>query len=114
MTKIVITLEDGKEEVFENTIGHQVGYGAAQLMLNTGEQVVFNNFKRLEVQLTEEERKEFMGQQAAMKAKAEAQVEAQEAAYKKQMEDLEALDESDETIIGEDSPSNKLDLKLIN
>ena len=90
MTNIVITLEDNTQEAFDNTIGHQVGYGAAQIMMDNGEQIVFNNFKKLVVELTEEEQKDFIATQENAKKRAEEQVAAQEAAYEAQMKANEA------------------------
>ena len=101
MSKVTVTLENGEEVVFdENTIGHQVGYGACQIMLDDGSQYVFNNFKDVAVIPSEEESKAFIEEQAKLKAIAEANVKAQEEAHAKHQASLAA---NDEEISGSDS-----------
>jgi len=65
MSKVIVDLANGETIVFdENTIGHQIGNGAVQILMEDGGQVVYNNFTRVEVEPSEEEKKQFLESQA--------------------------------------------------
>lgn len=106
MTNVVVVLENDEEIHYENVLGHQVGYGAVQIMLENGAQDVFNNFKSVKIVLTEEEEAQFLANQKAAQDRAMAEIAAQEEAYQKEQQaqkDLEALD-STVVPIKEDAP----------
>lgn len=69
MSTVSVILEDGTTREFvDNTLGHQVGYGACQIMLEDGTQYVFNNFKEISIIPNEEERATFVAEQERAKA----------------------------------------------
>lgn len=92
MSDVKVTLANGDVEVFEDTIGHQVGYGAAQVMMEDGSQVVFNNFNKLETLLTDEEKADFIEVQKKARERAEAAMQLQEEEEKKRLELVPAND----------------------
>lgn len=81
MSKLVVRKSDGQEIEFKDTIGHQVGNGAVQIMMGNGEQRIFNNFIEVSILLTAKEKKEFKARMAKAEADAKAKIDAQEAAY---------------------------------
>ncbi len=78
MSKITVTKADGTEEEFTETIGHQIGNGAVQIMMNDGTQIIFNNFKEVFIDLDEDEKASFKKQIVAAEAAAEAKLKAME------------------------------------
>lgn len=80
MSSVVITKSDGQKVTFKDTIGHQIGNGAVQIMKGNGEQVIFNNFKEVIVKLTAKEQKAFKETMAKAEANAQAKMTAREAA----------------------------------
>jgi len=81
MSKLVVRKSDGQEVEFKDTIGHQVGNGAVQIMMGNGEQRIFNNFIEVSIILTAKEKTAFKAQMKAAEAKAKARIDEQEAAY---------------------------------
>ena len=57
MNKIKVVSENGSVERFENVVGHQVGGGAVQVILNDGTQRIINNFATVDVEPDEETKK---------------------------------------------------------
>ncbi len=80
MSSVVIKKSDGQEVVFKDTIGHQIGNGAVQIMKGNGEQEIYNNFISVSIKLTAKEKQAFKKTVAAAEAKAKARVEAMEKA----------------------------------
>ncbi len=75
MSKITVTKADGTEEEFTETIGHQIGNGAVQIMMNDGTQVIFNNFKEVFIDLDEDEKASFKERIVEAEAAAQAKLE---------------------------------------
>ena len=57
MNKIKVVCENGSVERFENVVGHQVGGGAVQILLNDGSQRIINGFATVDVEPDEETKK---------------------------------------------------------
>jgi len=81
MSSITVKKSDGQSVNFRNTIGHQIGNGAVQIMKGNGEQAIFNNFIEIQINLTDEEKKKFKKSIKAAEARAEASIAAQEVAH---------------------------------
>ena len=77
MSKLVVTKANGDILEFENTIGHQIGNGAVQVMLGDGTQYVFNNFIEVFIDLDEEEKGLFKDRIAQAEANAAAKMAEQ-------------------------------------
>ena len=57
MNKVTVHCENGSVERFDNVVGHQVGGGAVQIILNDGSQRIINNFATVDVEPDEETKK---------------------------------------------------------
>ena len=80
MSTVKLRLKNGNEHEFvENTVQHQVGNGAIQIMFKDGGQVVYNDFEKVEVIPSEEERVAFEKQIADAEARAQENLRLQEA-----------------------------------
>ncbi len=79
MTKVVVVKEDGTKKIFKNTVGHQIGNGAVQVMMTDGSQRVYNNFKEVYVDLDADDKKAFKLRMEAAEAAAKAQMAANDA-----------------------------------
>jgi len=82
MSSIQVIKFDGEVEIFDDTMGHQVGNGAVQVMMKNGEQHIFNNFRSVDVLLSEEEKADFLEYTKKAEAAAIAKMAAQEQAQK--------------------------------
>ncbi len=91
MTKVVVVKEDGAKKIFKNTIGHQIGNGAVQVMMNDGSQRVYNNFKEVYVDLDADDKKAFKLRMEAAESAAKAQMAANDAQPEK-VSNVVALD----------------------
>lgn len=80
MSKVIVTLQDDSTEEFTDTIGHQVGNGAVQIMNADGTQRIFNNFKEVFVDLDDEEKAAFTERMRVAEEGAQARIDAQEKA----------------------------------
>ena len=80
MSSVTIVKENGESEVFKDTIGHQIGNGAIQVMLGDGTQKIFNNFREVAIDLDDEEKSSFKKTIEAAEANARAKIEEQEKA----------------------------------
>jgi len=78
MSSVTVRKSDGQTVTFRDTIGHQIGNGAVQIMKGNGEQVIFNNFIDVEIKLNAQEKKSFKESVALAEAKAKARIEAME------------------------------------
>jgi len=78
MSSVTVRKSDGQTVTFRDTIGHQIGNGAVQIMKGNGEQVIFNNFIDVEIKLNAKEKKSFKASVALAEAKAKVRIEAME------------------------------------
>jgi len=80
MSTVKVLLKDGQEfEYVENTFQHQIGNGAVQIMFLDGGQVILNDFARVDVIPSEEEKADFQRQVEAAEAEAQRRIAEQEA-----------------------------------
>jgi len=80
MSSITVRKSDGQEVNFKDTIGHQIGNGAVQIMKGNGEQVIYNNFIEVRINLTAKEKQSFKDSIAKAEANAQAKIDAHEKA----------------------------------
>ncbi len=55
----VVVRKNGQEEVFENVLGHQVGYSHIQVLLRDGSQRIISSFDDIDITLDEDGVKKF-------------------------------------------------------
>lgn len=91
MSTITVTKANGELEVFEKTMGHQIGNGAVQVMNEDGTQVVFNNFQEVHVDLDDEEKTAFKKRITDVEEQAKARMAASEAKPEEGVPVLEAV-----------------------
>ena len=80
MSTLVVRKSDGQEVSFRDTIGHQIGNGAVQVMKGNGEQVIYNNFIEVKINLSPKEKQAFKNTIAKAEANAQAKIDAMEKA----------------------------------
>ena len=85
MSSVTVKKSDGQEVTFKDTIGHQIGNGAVQIMEASGEQSIFNNFISVKVNLTAKEKKAFKESIKRAEANAQAKIDAQEKAHQESL-----------------------------
>lgn len=91
MSSVVVKKSDGQNVTFKDTMGHQIGNGAVQIMKGNGEQEIYNNFISVSIKLTAKEKKAFKATIAAAEAKAKARMDAIEAAQQEQGDETPVL-----------------------
>ncbi len=70
MTTITVVKQNEESVTFNDVMGHQVGNGAVQLIMEDGTQFVFNNFIEVFVDFSDEEKADFKARLDQAKAEA--------------------------------------------
>ena len=97
MSTVKIRLKNGDEHEFvENTFQHQIGNGAVQIMFKDGGQVVYNDFDKVEVIPSDEERAAFEANLHRAEEQAEANLRLAEEALKGEQDSANDAKGSDE------------------